>query len=272
MAHSNPPAGGAGENPGKSLQLYLIVLLFAAAVYVGCMVSPPSLMDDVDAVQAQIARNMLASGDWVTARIDGIAYLEKAPLIYWLMAISFKIFGPYDWAARIPVVLAAIALAWLTAAFGTWAFGKRARILCRLMHRHLHRIVPVHAHSDSRRDGDRVMTLSMWAFLRAIDEEEPRPALWAVLFAASLGVSLLLKSLIGVVFPLAACVVYLAFTRQLFHCENLEAPASRQRCADHSRHRRAVAHSRCAAQSALFRFDACTAPPASITDFSGSSS
>ena len=43
------------------------------------MVSPPSLMDDVDAVQAQIARNMLTSGDWVTAHIDGIAYLEKAP-------------------------------------------------------------------------------------------------------------------------------------------------------------------------------------------------
>ena len=120
------PLSGSGTNSGKSPQLYLIVLLFAAAVYVGCMVSPPSLMDDVDAVQAQIARNMLTSGDWVTARIDGIAYLEKAPLIYWLMAISFKIFGPYDWAARIPVVLAALALAWLTAAFGIWAFGKRA--------------------------------------------------------------------------------------------------------------------------------------------------
>jgi hypothetical protein len=180
------------------------------------MVSPPSLMDDVDAVQAQIARNMLASGDWVTARIDGIAYLEKAPLIYWLMAISFKIFGPYDWAARIPVVLAALALAWLTAAFGTWAFGKRAGFyagLCIatciglfLFTRILIPDVMVTA----------LMTLSMWAFLRAIEDEESRPALWAVLFAASLGVSLLLKSLIGMVFPLAACVVYLAFTRQLF--------------------------------------------------------
>ena len=46
-------------------------------------------MDDVDAVQAQIARNMLDSGDWVTARLDGVAYLEKSPLIYWLMAVSF---------------------------------------------------------------------------------------------------------------------------------------------------------------------------------------
>ena len=55
----------------------------------GCCFSPPSLMDDVDAVQAQIARNMLDSGDWVTARLDGVAYLEKSPLKYWMMAVSY---------------------------------------------------------------------------------------------------------------------------------------------------------------------------------------
>ena len=66
--------------------VYIAILLFAGAIYLGCIISPPSLMDDVDAVQAQIARNMLTSGDWVTARLDGVAYLEKAPLIYWLIA------------------------------------------------------------------------------------------------------------------------------------------------------------------------------------------
>ena len=112
-------------------------------------------MDDVDAVQAQIARNMLTSGDWVTARIDGIIYLEKSPLIYWLIAISYKIFGAFDWAARIPVALSCVALAWLTAAFGTWAFGRRAGFYAGLVRRHLRRPVPVYADSDSRRDADR---------------------------------------------------------------------------------------------------------------------
>lgn len=55
----------------------LIVLAIAAAIFFGCIISPPNLMDDVDAVQAQIARNMLQSGDWVTARLDGVPYLEK---------------------------------------------------------------------------------------------------------------------------------------------------------------------------------------------------
>jgi hypothetical protein len=83
-------------------------------------------MDDVDAVQAQIAKTMLTSGDWVTARLDRVVYLEKAPLIYWLMAILYKIFGVADWVARLPVALASIALALLSASFGMWAFGERA--------------------------------------------------------------------------------------------------------------------------------------------------
>src|SRR3954469_16848995 len=101
----------------------IIVILFAAIIYLGCIVSPPSLMDDVDAVQAQIARNMLQSGDWVTARLDGVPYLEKSPLKYWMMATSFAIFGVRDWAARLPLALSVIALCWLTTRFGAWAFG-----------------------------------------------------------------------------------------------------------------------------------------------------
>ena len=80
---ANASLSHPGFRPDPGFRPYLlIVLLFAAAVYVGCMISPPSLMDDVDAVQAQIARNMLSSGDWVTARLDGVAYLEKAPVSY----------------------------------------------------------------------------------------------------------------------------------------------------------------------------------------------
>jgi len=180
------------------------------------MLSPPSLMDDVDAVQAQIARNMLSSGDWVTARLDGVAYLEKAPLIYWLIAICFKLFGAFDWVARIPVVLSCIALGWLTAAFGTWAFGKRAGFYsglcvstCIGLFLFTRILIP-----DVMLTAD--IALSMWAFLRVIDDEEPNPRWWAFLLAASFGVSLLLKSLIGVVFPAAAAVIYLALTRQLF--------------------------------------------------------
>ena len=216
MASPSHAPSRSAPSEREYFQTCLIVLLFAAAVYLGCIVSPPSLMDDVDAVQAQIARNMITSGDWVTARLDGVVYMEKAPLIYWAIAISYKIFGFHDWAARIPIALSAMALAWITAAFGVWAFGRRAGLyagLCIstciglfLFTRILIPDVTLTA----------AIALSMWAFLRAMDEQERRPRLWAFVLAASLGTSLLFKSLIGVVFPVAAGVVYLFFTRQLF--------------------------------------------------------
>lgn len=57
----------------------LLVLVTVGVIYMTRLIAPPPLMDDVDAVQAQIARNILTSGDWVTARLDGVLYLEKSP-------------------------------------------------------------------------------------------------------------------------------------------------------------------------------------------------
>jgi 4-amino-4-deoxy-L-arabinose transferase-like glycosyltransferase len=216
MAHSNDAGSGHGPAGGKHFYLYLAVLLIAGAVYLGCIVSPPSLMDDVDAVQAQIARNMLTSGDWVTARLDGVPYLEKAPLIYWAIAVSYKMLGVYDWVARLPVALSAIALCWLTAAFGVWAFGGRAGFyagLCMATGVGLFLFTRVQI-------PDVMLTLAvalaLWAFLRALDEEEPHPHRWAFVLAACLGVGLLLKSLVGALFPVAAGAIYLVLTGQLF--------------------------------------------------------
>ena len=192
-------------------------MLFAAAVYLGCILSPPSLMDDVDAVQAQIARNMLSSGDWVTARLDGVAYLEKPPLIYWMIAISYKVFGVHDWVARIPVALSAIALCWLTAAFGAWAFGRRAGFYAGLcmstcvgLWLFTRILIP-----------DVMLTftiaLAMWAFLRVLDPEEHA--------SASMGGHACCKPRrrfasekpdCGSFSRLAAVVVYLLCTRQIF--------------------------------------------------------
>jgi 4-amino-4-deoxy-L-arabinose transferase-like glycosyltransferase len=218
MANSdvNDSRGGERLGTGKNWHLYLGVLLVAGAVYLGCIVSPPSLMDDVDAVQAQIARNMLTSGDWVTPRLDGVAYMEKAPLIYWLIALSYKLFGVHDWAARIPVALSVMGLAWLTAAFGVWAFGKRAGFYAGLC---MATCIGIFLFTRILIPDVMItftVALAMWALLRALDDEEPHPRFWAFLLAASLGLGLLLKSLIGIVFPVAAGVIYLFATSQLF--------------------------------------------------------
>jgi len=176
-------------------------------------------MDDVDAVQAQIARNMLQSGDWVTARLDGIAYLEKSPLKYWMMAVSMRVFGPHDWAARIPIALGAVLLCWVTAQFGGWAFGRRAGMnsgivlaTCVGLFLFTRILLP-----------DAILTLgitvALWSLLRALDEEEAHPGRWAILMWAAMGTGLLLKGMIAAVFPAAAGLLYLALTRQLVRRE-----------------------------------------------------
>jgi 4-amino-4-deoxy-L-arabinose transferase-like glycosyltransferase len=200
----------------KNWHIYLAVLLIAGAIYLGCIVSPPSLFDDSDAVLAQASRTMLTSGDWVTPRLDGVAYLEKPPLYYWPMVLSYKVFGVHDWSARIPIALASMGLAWLTAAMGIWAFGKRAGFYAGLciatcvgLFLFTRALIPDVMLAFT-------VALSMWALLRALDEEERHPRLWAAVFAASIGTGLLIKSLIAVVFPVAAGVIYLFLTRQFF--------------------------------------------------------
>ena len=200
----------------RSWSVYLALLLIAASVYLIGTISPPSLSDDVDSVQAQIARNMLTTGDYVTARVDGIAYLEKPPLIYWMIAGSYRIFGVHDWAARLPVSLFCIGLVLLTGAFGEWAFERKigfyaglVTATCIGLYLFTRVLIPDVILTFT-------ITLAMWALLRVTDEAEAHPRAWAFILAASLGTGLLLKSLIAVVFPIAAGLLYLFFTSSCF--------------------------------------------------------
>ncbi len=70
------------------------------------------LIDTDEGRYAEIPREMVESGNWMEMRILEYRYYEKPPLAYWLTAIPMAVFGPHDWAARIPLFfnLAAIAL------------------------------------------------------------------------------------------------------------------------------------------------------------------
>jgi len=54
---------------------------------------------------AEIPREMVASGDWVTPRLDALKYFEKPPLQYWATAVAYQAFGDHDWTARLWVAL-----------------------------------------------------------------------------------------------------------------------------------------------------------------------
>ena len=73
----------------------------------------PSLFDDADGAHAEAGREMLTLHDWVTLHENGIRYLEKAPLPYWAMAVSFRLFGVSESSARLAQGLGVLLLAFL---------------------------------------------------------------------------------------------------------------------------------------------------------------
>ena len=173
-------------------------------------------MDDVDAVQAQIARNMLQSGDYVTARLDGVPYLEKSPFVYWLMAGSFRLFGVHDWSARLPLALGIVLLCWITFRFAGWAFDEAAAVYAALalttcvgLFLFTRVLIP-----------DALLTLTItgaiWAWLRLLDPDEEPRLMHAAQLGICLGIGLLLKGLIAIVFPLLAGITFMLCTRQMF--------------------------------------------------------
>ncbi len=89
----------------------LVLLLCWAIFYCTFTLFTPALLDDADSVHAEVAREMLVRHDWVTLYANGIRYLEKAPLYYWSMAASYKLFGISAAASRVPLALGVLLLA-----------------------------------------------------------------------------------------------------------------------------------------------------------------
>jgi 4-amino-4-deoxy-L-arabinose transferase-like glycosyltransferase len=195
-----------------------IVVAAACLVFVANAISPPRLMDDMDAAQAAVAHNMLSTGDWVTPKLDGIAFLDKPPVVYWMMAASYRIFGVHDWAARLPLALAVVLLCWVTYRFGRWAFDEEAGLYAGIalatsagLFLFTRILIP-----------DATLTLAItgaiWAWFRLLEDDpgNSHRVRWAVILGACFGVGLLAKGLVAVVFPVVAAVAYMGLTRQLF--------------------------------------------------------
>ena len=112
-------AGGPRPRNAAMILGGLWLLLFLAALFA------PPLLDDADATHANAARAMATTGDLVTLKVNGIRYLEKAPLPYWLVALSFRIFGFNTFAVHLPQALAVALLALLGHRWANQAFGAR---------------------------------------------------------------------------------------------------------------------------------------------------
>jgi len=91
----------------------ILILTFLYLTYLGRV----GFLGPDEPRYASIGREMARSGDWVTPRLDGAAWFEKPPLLYWMTGAATRIGFRDEWAARLPVALAS--LAFLVFFFGT---------------------------------------------------------------------------------------------------------------------------------------------------------
>jgi 4-amino-4-deoxy-L-arabinose transferase-like glycosyltransferase len=173
-------------------------------------------MDDADAAHADAGREILTRGDWVTLHENGIRYLEKAPLPYWGMAVAFKLFGVAAWTARLSLHLSVLILAWFLYFFGRRCLSAQSGFWAGVLF--LATIGPYIFTRALIPD----VTVGLWIvvclyfFLEGWQNEKPSLlSCWAI--AASIGLNILTKGLIGVVFPCAIIFVFLLLARDLRH-------------------------------------------------------
>ncbi|MBB6146471.1 4-amino-4-deoxy-L-arabinose transferase-like glycosyltransferase [Silvibacterium bohemicum] len=197
----------------KRFWLPLLGLWFL--LYASFSLLKPPLLDGVDSVQAEAAREMATAGDWITPHLDGVRYLSVSPLLTWATALSFKLFGVTDWAARLPLAFAALALFIVTLALGARMFLTpvagfySALILITSSGIFLfsHLLYP-----------QVVLTLWVTAALYFFWRSTRAPSLGTALgFALCCALGTLTQGPAGVILPLATVVLFLFFTRNLSH-------------------------------------------------------
>jgi 4-amino-4-deoxy-L-arabinose transferase-like glycosyltransferase len=204
----------------------LWLIIFFASLF-----SPP-VLDDADATHASAARHMALTGDLVTLRVDGIRYLEKAPLPYWLAALSFRLFGFNAFAAHLPQAIGVLLLALLGYRWADRAFNARTAFYTGLATLTSTGIFLFTRYFIPEVLLSLFLCTALYCLLQSLDKRESvtstvdgaraaavekpasrlSPATHAHLMWTALAFAVLTKGLVALVFFFGAAVVYLALT------------------------------------------------------------
>jgi 4-amino-4-deoxy-L-arabinose transferase-like glycosyltransferase len=190
----------------------LLPVVLAAAVYLPTS-GGRGVIDYDEGYYSQPALRMAESGDWVTPYADGVRFLEKPPLMYWVTAASLRVLGPSEFALRLPTALAVTALVWVITRMARRAAGPGAGLVaglgtpfsvgtCLFTREALHDIWLV-----------LFVSLALSAFLDW--HRDPRhPLRPALLFYAALAGGFMTKSLVGVALPLGITALFFLLSRE----------------------------------------------------------
>ena len=204
-----PGPGVVWDRIGPWVLLATFALLYCALLGVRPLMTPD------EGRYAEISREMLLSGDWVTPRLDGYLYFEKPPLQYWATALSFAVFGLHEWSARLWSALMYLAAGAAVGWCGLRLYGRQVAVLAMLCYFSM--ALPFVLGQVETLDSGvaAFLTIAMCAFCVAQSTPAARPARLPMLLCwAAMGGAVLSKGLIGIVLPAAALAIYVLITQQ----------------------------------------------------------
>jgi 4-amino-4-deoxy-L-arabinose transferase-like glycosyltransferase len=201
----------------------LISLLFVFAVLWFGTLDYRTLIKSDEGRYAEIAREMVASGDWVTPRYNSVKYFYKPPLQYWATASAYTVFGENEWTARLWVGLTSFLSVLMVFFAGRILFGARPALFGSIALGSM--MMPVFAgHFNTLDMGvGTFMSAAMYAILLAQrDDATPsQERFWMLLCWAAMALALLSKGLMGIVLPGAVLFCYLLWTRDFSRLKRL---------------------------------------------------
>ncbi|MBB5016827.1 4-amino-4-deoxy-L-arabinose transferase-like glycosyltransferase [Chitinivorax tropicus] len=165
---------------------------------------------------AEISREMVVSGDWVTPRLNDLKYFEKPPMQYWATALAYEIFGETEWTARLWTGLSGFIGILLAVYAGSVLFGRRAGLITGLvLGGSLYYLALGHINTLDM-GVSLFLELALIGFLMAHrDQASPRSQRnWMMVVWFAMAGAMLSKGLIGLVIPGMALILYMLLTRQ----------------------------------------------------------
>jgi 4-amino-4-deoxy-L-arabinose transferase-like glycosyltransferase len=196
----------------KTLIWILLIAFLLAWLYA---LGARTLVPTDEGRYAEMAREMFASGDWITTRLNGIKYFEKPPLQIWATALAFELFGLGEWQARLWTGLCGLLGIALVAQAGRKLWGAGVGFSAAVVLASSLFWIGL-GHVNTLDMGlSAMMTLSLASLLIAQrDEAAPRERRnWMLACWAGMALAVLSKGLIGVVLPGAVLVLYTVFAR-----------------------------------------------------------
>ncbi|MDT6964749.1 glycosyltransferase family 39 protein [Cupriavidus sp. SZY C1] len=164
---------------------------------------------------AEISREMLSTGDWVTIRYNDLKYFEKPPFHMWTTAVVYALFGIGEWQARLTVALAGL-LGIAMTMLATWRwFGLRAAAFAglALLAAPIWSIAAHYNTLDMTLAGVMSCVLACMLMAQHPDAAPAARRRWMLACWAAMGVAILTKGLVGIVLPGLVLLVYMAVTR-----------------------------------------------------------